>query len=116
LTVQFDLRYAGQSFELPITAAASATPAELREAFETEHERRYGYRDLGQPLELVTIRVSASLPAAAIDLRSADGDRHEAITVGGPALVRLPQSTLVVGHRWSASTDESGTIHLRRTA
>src|SRR5439155_312344 len=51
----YELRYRGQSFELPIAAGTRAEPNELREAFEREHEARYGYRDEKQALELVTI-------------------------------------------------------------
>jgi N-methylhydantoinase A/oxoprolinase/acetone carboxylase beta subunit len=120
LTVIHDLRYAGQSFELPIAAAPEATPAQLRELFESEHERRYGYRDAEQALELVTIRVSASLPAATIELRG-DGDRDRddddgdlAGGITGPAIVRLPESTLLVTAGWKGRADETGTIHLER--
>ncbi len=50
LRVVYELRYRGQSFELPIAAEAEATPEELREAFELEHEERYGYHDGEQEL------------------------------------------------------------------
>src|SRR5579884_1790801 len=46
----YELRYRGQSFELPIAAGLEATPEELRDGFEREHEERYGYRDSAQEL------------------------------------------------------------------
>ncbi len=62
----FELRYRGQSFELPIAAPATARPDELRQAFEAEHEQRYGYADADQELQLVTIRVAAATVGAAV--------------------------------------------------
>jgi N-methylhydantoinase A len=107
VTVVYEVRYRGQSFELPVSAA----PEELREAFEAEHEARYGYRDPDRDVELVTIRVSARLPAPRVELPEAP----EAEKFTGPAVVRLPESTLVVPPLWEGTTDSGGTIHLRRS-
>ena len=74
LNAVYELRYRGQSFELPIGGATDADPDELREAFEDEHEERYGYRDSEQELELVTIRVTATAAGVEVDL--AGGDDH----------------------------------------
>ena len=41
----YELRYAGQAFELPVEAGAEPAPDELREGFDAAHEERYGYRD-----------------------------------------------------------------------
>ena len=68
LRVTFEVRYRGQSFELPVPAPVASTPETLREAFESEHERRYGYRDAEQELELVTIHVAATAPAPVLSL------------------------------------------------
>jgi N-methylhydantoinase A len=73
--VRHELRYGGQSFELPVEeearSAADGTapgcaeesawlsPQALREAFSEAHEQRYGYRDDAAEVELVTIRASA---------------------------------------------------------
>jgi N-methylhydantoinase A len=66
--LRYELRYLGQSFELPVdwepapgeatSGAASPSPAELRGAFEDAHEARYGYRDRGAEIELVNVRAS----------------------------------------------------------
>ncbi len=47
-----DMRYEGQSFEItvPLTDDFAA-------GFEDEHERRYGYRNPGKALEVVTVRL-----------------------------------------------------------
>ncbi|HEY4809669.1 MAG TPA: hydantoinase/oxoprolinase family protein [Solirubrobacteraceae bacterium] len=69
--VRYELRYRGQSFELPIEEELSTRPAAadghpaaldpegLRAAFAAAHELRYGYRDEDADVELVNIRVSA---------------------------------------------------------
>lgn len=61
-----DLRYAGQSFELPIRAPGGSwnhgTLADLGNAFEAEHERTYGHRAETDSVEIVTLRIRAFLP------------------------------------------------------
>src|SRR5262249_15301392 len=52
IAVTYELRYAGQAFELSVEAGADATPDELRAAFEQAHEERYGYRDAEQQIQL----------------------------------------------------------------
>ncbi len=58
-TVAFDLRYAGQSFEITVDRPAGASPAEVAEAFAVAHERLYGARHPQRSLEVVAIRVRA---------------------------------------------------------
>ncbi len=41
----YELRYAGQAFELPVPGPADPDPADLVERFERAHEERYGHRD-----------------------------------------------------------------------
>jgi N-methylhydantoinase A len=144
LRAVYELRYRGQAFELAVEGALEPDPAELREAFESLHEERYGYRDAEQALELVTLRVSATMPGADVSLDEAagahDGARDpeperatrtatldgEAVEVAvlrgspapgsaieGPAVVELPESTLLIPHRWAGEVDATGTIHLR---
>jgi N-methylhydantoinase A len=74
LSATFELRYRGQAFELPVAGELHADPGELRDGFEQLHEERYGYRDADQELELVTLRVSAQIPGADVEL---GGDRPE---------------------------------------
>ncbi len=130
----YELRYRGQAFELAIERGLESTPDELREAFETEHEDRYGYSDPDQTLELVTIRVTARSGGAEVELAQSESEppeehRRDATLAGekvelavvrgspppgyelsGPAVVELPESTLLVPEGWSGEVDESGTV------
>jgi len=138
----FELRYEGQSFELAIQDGPEVEPDELRRAFEAEHEDRYGYSDPEQVLELVTIRVTATSGGADVTLAGDESDergsevtrgRREATLRGepielevlrgspapgtrieGPAVVELPESTLLVAPEWSGEVDPTGTIRLER--
>ena len=133
----YELRYAGQSFELPIRGATDATPEQLREAFEADHEDRYGYRDAEQTLELVTIRVTATTGGLDVTLAGEDGEpqraRRQATLAGeqielevlrgapapgteveGPAVVELPESTLLAPPGWAGEVDDTGTVRLER--
>jgi N-methylhydantoinase A len=139
LGATYELRYKGQAFELAISASTEPEPEQLREAFEAQHEDRYGYSDSEQTLELVTIRVTATLPGADVTLAPSGDDAavdrgtREA-TIGGeqvelevlrgapppgteiegPAAIDLPESTLIVPAEWSGAVDDTGTIHLQR--
>ena len=139
LQAVYELRYRGQSFELPIGAGTEARPEELRKAFESEHEERYGYRDEEQELELVTIRVTAVAAGVEVELAESDEQseversRREASLEGerielevlrgipspgthtdGPAVIELPESTLLVPPGWNTEVDATGTIKMTR--
>jgi len=63
-----DLRYLGQSFELTISLPGDVlTPEALDELavrFGQEHERTYGHRASGEPVEIVSLRLTArGIPA-----------------------------------------------------
>ena len=135
LRATFDLRYAGQAFELPVEARPDESVTALRRAFDRSHESRYGYRDDDAELELVTVRVTAATPGpegrpsatAAADERSGRrvvfaGDELEARVLGpgeaeldGPAVFELEGSTLVVPPGWRAAADADGVV-LERAA
>ncbi len=135
----YELRYRGQSFELPVQLGTSPSRAELRAGFEELHEERYGYRDAEQELELVTVRVSAVSEAPDVSLADGDGNeepsrgRRRAILGGeeieldvlrgappprsqlaAPLIVELPESTLLVPPGWSGNVDAAGTIVIDR--
>jgi N-methylhydantoinase A len=139
LHATYELRYRGQAFELPIRAGVEASPDALREAFEAEHRDRYGYSDSEQELELVTVRVTATTPAAEVPLtadgtdatprrtqRTAvlDGEElqievvsavpEQGTALSGPAVIELPESTLLIPHGWSGEVMDTGTIRLER--
>jgi N-methylhydantoinase A len=124
----YDLRYAGQAFELTIEGDAKPDPDDLRAAFERAHEERYGYADRDAPLELVTVRVAVALEAAELPPGDApEGEEHgsrearfggdvceAAIFRGvpddlrGPAIVELPESTVVVPPGWRCQAVDGG--------
>ena len=106
----FDVRYAGQAFELPV--ATGTSPDDLRRAFDQAHEERYGYDDPEAEIELVTVRVSVALPGA--DVEASVGGEGEVLS--GPATAPLDEATLVVPEGWSATRDASGTWLLEREA
>ncbi len=83
-----DVHYAGQSFELslPISAPVDQTVLhELDERFSGEHERTYGHRAEGDPVEVVHIRVAGRVPAAA---RPPQADVIPEVAPAAPGLSR----------------------------
>lgn len=131
---RYDLRYAGQAFELTVDGETAPDPEDLRAAFDRAHDERYGYADDDAALELVTVRVAVALPGA--DLPGGErgghetagtrtayfyGDEHEAAVhrgaperVDGPAVVELPEATVVVPPGWSGGATDDGTLVLER--
>ncbi|MBB4662495.1 hydantoinase/oxoprolinase family protein [Conexibacter arvalis] len=139
IAATFELRYRGQAFELAVEAAADATPAQLRGAFEAAHEERYGHRAPDEEVELVTVRVRAvresealaELPAPAgelpaplrrparlggapVELAVWRGALPPGAEIAGPAVCELSESTLLVPPGWAGSVGASGAIELRR--
>ena len=130
LRATYELRYAGQAFELPIAGELAPDPDDLRSAFDRAHAERYGYEDADAELELVTVRVAAALPgsepsAPPVGPASELGSRrvrfaeqwHEApvlsegtVELEGPAILSLPGSTLVVPPAWSARADAEAVV------
>jgi len=137
--VTYDLRYRGQSFELPIPGPAEPDPDDLAERFASAHEARYGYREPGMDVELVNVRVALVVPGAEprpsaapegelettsrrarfdgewVEARVLRGEPSAATAAVGPCVFELPEATLVVPPGWSAEVDEHGTIAARRT-
>src|SRR5439155_7294360 len=64
LTRAIDLRYVGQSFELRLPIRSDTElgePRQLDRRFGDEHERTYGHRADGDPVEIVNLRVTAEI-------------------------------------------------------
>jgi N-methylhydantoinase A len=132
--VVYELRYAGQAFELPVPGSAHPDPGDLAARFEREHERRYGHRDPDGEVVLVHIRLALVAPgprpqtAAAPEGRleessrqvRLDGDWVETpvlrgepaagLEAEGPVVFELPEATFVVPPGWHAEVDAGGTI------
>src|SRR5215213_1167844 len=104
----YDLRYEGQAFELQVPGDPAPDPTELRSAFDRAHEERYGYADREAGLELVSVRVAVALPGAAPRPPAWKGLPDG--TTEGPAVVRLPGSTLVVPEGWRARAEDDTVV------
>ncbi len=137
--VVYGLRYAGQSFELPVAGSERPDPAELGERFADEHERRYGYRDPESPVELVNVRVALTVPGPSPQPKAAAagglsrrarrarfggewleatvlrGEPRSGAEEEGPCIFELPEATLVMPPGWRAKVDAHGTIAAERT-
>jgi 5-oxoprolinase (ATP-hydrolysing) len=114
LRASYDLRYEGQAFELQIAGDPAPDPDRLRRAFDRAHEERYGYADPGAGLELVSVRVAVALPGA--EPRRAAWEGLPAGASEGPAVVRLPGSTLVVPEGWRARAEQDVVVMERITS
>jgi N-methylhydantoinase A/oxoprolinase/acetone carboxylase beta subunit len=109
--VTWDARYAGQSHELALRDVPPQARA-LRDAFAAAHEERYGYRDAEADVELVTVRTARIEPGP--EVRWEAGDAGDPAPIAGPAVVALPEATLVVPDGWRGTTDATGTVILSR--
>ena len=135
-TRQADLRYRGQSFELTVDADGSFEKLEKR--FHTTHEQRYGYRMNDESVELVNLRLIATVPVEKPEPEEppaedeAESGRREANFDGewqevpvldrdrmgkgsevfGPAIVEFKESTCVVRPGWRGAVDGVGTLAL----
>ena len=74
-----DLRYVGQSYELnlPVPDGSADLLGGLRAAFEAEHERTYGHRAETDPVEVVALRLRATLPAPDLPTEKVEGRRSK---------------------------------------
>ena len=136
-TRRADLRYQGQSFELTVEADSLE---KLEERFHEAHEQRYGYRMDDESVELVNVRLVATMPVEKPEPEEprAEGDaesgRREAnfdgewqetpildrelmgkgSEVAGPAIVEFRESTCVVRPGWRGAVDGVGTLVLEK--
>ncbi|MDQ5809666.1 MAG: hydantoinase/oxoprolinase family protein [Actinomycetota bacterium] len=139
-TRRADLRYRGQSFELTIEAEKPLEIDKLEECFHAAHERRYGYRMEDESVELVNLRLTATVPVDKPELKEPppegegepgrreanfDGEWQEVRVldreqmgkgseVVGPAIVEFRESTCVVRPGWHGVVDGVGTLVLER--
>jgi N-methylhydantoinase A len=131
--VVYEMRYAGQAFELPVSGSTRPDPADLAERFSAAHEQLYGHRDPEAEVVLVHIRLAMITPgtrprpsAAAGQIESGTrevrfdgawlatpvlrGEPGAGTREDGPVVFELPESTLVIPPGWTAKVDEAGTI------
>jgi len=133
-----DLRYCGQSYEIPVAYGTS-----FEETFHRAHERIYGYRDEGRETEIVNVRVrgTGGLPAPSLPAGEEEGPdpsrafdgcrwivengarkeasvyRRDDLAPGnllpGPAIVAEYSSTVYVPSGWECRVDRRGNLLLR---
>jgi N-methylhydantoinase A len=132
--VVYEMRYAGQAFELPVPGTTRPDPADLAERFAVAHEERYGHRDPDGEVVLVDIRLAMVSPGPRPQLVAAEasaltestrtvcfdgewlettvlhGEPPAGLRASGPAVFELPEATFVLPPGWLAEVDEAGTI------
>lgn len=132
--VVYEMRYAGQAFELPVPGSTRPDPADLAARFEQAHEDRYGHRDPEGEVVLVHIRLAMVAPGprprprAAATGRLAEltrqvrfsgewvetpvlrGEPQAGLRFEGPIVFELPEATFVVPPGWRGEVDGAGTI------
>ncbi len=144
MTLSADMRYIGQAFELVVpwgdVQPDAGTLAQLLADFHASHERRFSYANPDDPVEIVTLRLTATgrLPVAPPGLAAAaaGGDspparpvflhdawhtvpvhRRAAITapVAGPVLIEEPYTTVFVAAGWQCGPGQDGDLVARRS-
>lgn len=143
-----DMRYLGQQFEitveLPERPTAVAGNKALQEHFEREYRRRYKLIQEKVEIELVTWRVTASVPGRAKPMlgvsqdKTAGHDRESRLVhlwqdgqtvavvpraslqagerLEGPAIIEEAETTIVIPPGWSAALGVMGAITATRSS
>jgi N-methylhydantoinase A len=142
-----DARYERQSYELtvPLSAPAfdGAVLAEVAEAFHQRHRQTYGHDNRAEPVQLVSIRLTAVGTIPTLGLREAPAPagtdpvkgRREAwfrgpgalatavydrarmpagLGIAGPAVIESLESTILVPPAWQAKMTDDGFVRLTR--
>jgi N-methylhydantoinase A len=142
-----DARYERQSYELtiPLSRAVFDSEAlgEVAESFHRRHRLTYGHDNRAEPVQLVSIRLTAIGEIPQVSLRQAPAPartdplkgRREAwfrehgavaaavyartrmpaeLEIGGPAVIESLESTILVPPAWQAKMNDDGFVLLRR--
>ncbi len=140
LYYHLDMRYRGQSHELTIVYAPGDGVTAVTDSFHAAHQTRYGYQQPQEPVEIVTIRLTAVAPVtppllptqpltqssaaeAVIGEKEVWFDQRPALTTlyererlhpgqhfSGPALVFQYDTTIVIPPEWETAVDEAGNL------
>ncbi len=128
-----DMRYRGQSFELTVPFEAGDTPDTLIRLFHEAHDRSFGHAETGAPVQVVSLRASASraappiampreaetphapVPSGTVSLHLGGAWRDAALfdraaldpgsEFAGPAIVTQSDCTILVPAGWRARVD-----------
>lgn len=139
-----DLRYRGQSFELTVPLEAGTDAAGLARLFHAAHEKNFGHAEEAAPVQVVSLRASASRAAPPIAMPKAEAVPHAPPPQGrtrlfiggqwreaalferdgldpgaafqGPAIVTQADSTILVPPGWRAEADGWRNIVMHRDA
>lgn len=138
LSAAADVRYRGQSHELTVPVERPVSREQVTRVFEAEHERVYGYRAEGEEVELVNIRLAATIAGGRPELQALHAVKgepsirpaffgtewlqvqvwHRAFMGGksitGPAVIEEDEATTVVPPGWRASVDDRDNLWLER--
>jgi N-methylhydantoinase A len=144
LALAADMRYHGQAFELLVpwgdVAVTEGSLRTLLDRFHALHEQRFSYANPGDPVEIVTLRLTATgrlaqpreTPAPGAGPRRdaqarpiyLDGAWRQAAVhhrdalparVAGPALIEEPYTTILLPAGWTADIEPRGNLIARRT-
>ena len=110
-SVTADCRYEGQRHHLTITWENPDDPAELRRAFDREHELRFGDHDPTRRVEVVTLRVATEIGGTPLHLANTPNGTE----LAGPQLLGLPGSSCWIGPGWIAKLGPGETVIVERT-
>ncbi len=145
-----DMRFVGQNYELSIDIPNGFNwlPEQIDsiiELFHAEHERAYGHADAAMPMEVVSLRLTARVPAEPVETANVPPESeapedwpHRDIWFGsgaaepaqvvwrdqlapgaelaGPAVIEQADATTLVWPGWSALCDEAGNLVLEQRA
>jgi N-methylhydantoinase A len=137
-----DVRYFGQGFELEVQVPTQFNRHSLRESFERKHEMVYGYRHAGEPLEVIALRLTVTIPVKKPNLGFLQGSSTQtkaessrkvwfndewfdtsvygrdeltsSNSVSGPAIIEEYDSTIVVPPNWECSKAKNNCLALER--
>ncbi|MCP4360237.1 MAG: hydantoinase/oxoprolinase family protein [Chloroflexi bacterium] len=137
-----DMRYKGQSHELTIPFALRTLQSPIRNQFDAAHQLRYGYDQPDEPVEIVTLRLTAVVPTTPPHLptKPEAGTDATAALIGtklvwfnrrplesqlfdrdklrpgnqfsGPALLFQYDTTIIVPPEWKGKVDARGNLVL----
>ena len=140
-----DMRYKGQSHELNIPFRLDLNVDQVAQLFHDAHQKRYGYAQLEEPIEVVTVRLTAVSPVTPPDLpkrplqdQSIDDailgekavwfnekpmptqliDRNKlqpGNRFAGPAILLQYDTTIVITPEWETAVDEYGNLIINST-
>jgi N-methylhydantoinase A/oxoprolinase/acetone carboxylase beta subunit len=105
-----DARYRGQSHELTVGCPEGSFDLD---AFHALHARRNGYRREGDPVEVIALRASASVPSPVTlgGLGLPPTPRRDAV---GPVANSEPDCSIWVAEGWQATVGVDGAYVMRR--